>query len=160
MTSLNYILHSLHGINNWLALFAGIWTMGLVLPGLVSKRDFSSGEGRFVAVFTGTIYLQGLLGMALFLVMRTQGLLPFAGRSAVQGAHIGAGIVAAIFGTLAIILCQRLRTNRAKYLAAAMLCGLALLILGHLLAMLALLALLLLIQFAISKVRGRRSQVA
>ena len=154
MSSLHDVLLFLHGLNRWLAFLVGIWTVGQVLPGITGRRVFTSIEHRSIALFTGTLYLQMALGLLLFAVMSMQNIPVFSGRSAVQWGHMGGGLLAALFGTLAFVLRWKTTTDRTQYRVAALWTVLALLLLGQTLLMAALLGLLLLIRLVITILRN------
>ena len=104
MPSINDLSHTIHGINNWLALFAGVWTMSVLISGLIRSRNFDSGERLYVTLFAGTLYLQGTLGLLLLIVMDNLAVPPFSGHSVVEWAHIGGGLFAILSVTLALVL--------------------------------------------------------
>ena len=157
MSSFNDILLFLHGLNRWLALLVGIWTLGLVLQGVTGRRVFTSIERRSVTFFTGALVLQVLLGLLLLGVMDLRHVPAFSGRSAVQWGHIGGGLLAVVFGILAFVMSRKAPLDRNKYRFAAVWSGLALLLLGKTLFMAALLGLLLLIRFIVTKLRNQRA---
>jgi len=155
MPSINDLSHTIHGINNWLALFAGVWTMSVLISGLIRSRNFDSGERLYVTLFAGTLYLQGTLGLLLLIVMDNLAVPPFSGHSVVEWAHIGGGLFAILSVTLALVLSRVWTSPRAMYWAAVIGSGLALLMLGKLYISAALLVFLLLARFAIQK-RGKQ----
>ncbi len=160
MNSFADLLRFLHGLNLWLALCAGVWTLALVLPGIAVARPFASRERHSLTVFMVMLLLQAGLGMLLLAAMSAQHILAFSGRPIAQWFHIGAGVLAVMIGLLAVHAGRVFKTNRARFWAAALTTLLALLLLGQTVAMLAMLAALLLARFVMHKLRSRRSAAA
>ena len=52
MESLGTIILTLHGLNRWLAIVAGSWTFGLLLPRLLKTTALSPFERRSLTVFS------------------------------------------------------------------------------------------------------------
>ncbi len=154
MFSLYRILLTLHDLNHGLALLIGAWAVAQIILGSRGNQAFSSTERRSLMLFTGTLYLQAVLGLLLYAVMHMQNIPIFSGRSGVLVGHTLAGVLAIVFSTLAIVLNRKGTTNRLLFRAAALCGGLALLVLGNLLGIVALLGLALLIQLAIVKRRN------
>ncbi len=154
MFSLYRILLASHDLNHGLALIIGAWAVAQILLGSRGQRIFTPSERRFVILFTGILYLQAALGLLLVAVMQMQNLSIFAGRSGVLWWHMAGGVLAIMFGTLAIALSRTATTNNLQHLGAAICSGLALLALGNLLGIVVLLGLSLLIQFVIPKLRN------
>lgn len=123
------ILLGLHNINRWLVLLTGVWALVQSLSGLNGKRPFTPAERRPVAMFMGTLHLQVVLGLLLFAYMGMQKIPVFAsaGRTSFQWEHLGLGLLAAVFGTLASSQSRKASTEVGKYRAAALWSGLALL---------------------------------
>lgn len=128
MASLYMILLGLHNLNRWLVLLTGLWALLQSIPGLGGQRPFTPAERRPVAAFMGTLHLQVVLGLILFAVMGMGNIPVFAGgRPSFQWEHLGMGLLAAIFATLGSVQTRKAATDQAKYRAAAMWSGLALL---------------------------------
>ncbi len=159
MSSLYHILLISHDLNHGLALITGAWAVAQIILGSRGGRVFTPAERRFVVLFTGILYLQAVLGLLLVAVMQAQNLPIFAGRSGVLWWHMAGGVLAVIFGTLAIGLSRKATAPSLQYLAAAACSGLALLVLGNLLGVVVLVGLCLLIQFIIPKLRNDHSIV-
>ena len=154
MSTLYTVLLFLHGFNRWLAFLSGIWTLALILPGLLEKRAFGRSERISVSIFAGTLYLQMTLGLLLFAVMSLQHIPLFSGRVAAEWGHMTGGFLAVIFGSLAILSGRKAAAERRKYGFTALWSGLALLLTGHLPLMAGLLGLLLLTRFVITKLHN------
>lgn len=130
MSTLYVVLLTLHNINRWLVLLAGLWAIVQNLSVLGGTRPYTPAERRPVAIFMGTLHLQVVLGLLLFAFMGMQHIPVFAGapRSSFQWEHLGLGLVAAIFGTMASVLSRRATTAQAKAKAAMLWSGLALVV--------------------------------
>lgn len=118
--SLYLILLTLHNINRWLVLLAGVWTLIRTLPGLSGGRAFTEADRRPVVMFMGTLHLQLLLGLLLFAYLGMSKIPVFAGapRASFQWEHVGLGLFAAAFGTLAAVLSRRAPTDTGKFRVA------------------------------------------
>lgn len=125
--SLYVVLLTLHNLNRWLVLLFGLWAVIQNLAGLNGKRPFTVAERRPLTMFMGTLHLQVLLGLLLFALMGMQKIPVFAGgvRAGFQWEHLGMGLLAAIFGTLASVQSRRAGTEVGKYRAALLWSGLA-----------------------------------
>ncbi|RJF71689.1 hypothetical protein D3875_09015 [Deinococcus cavernae] len=123
------ILLALHNLNRWLVLLTGVWAVIQSISGLNGKRPFTPAERRPVSMFMGTLHLQVVLGLLLFAYMGMQKIPVFAGagRSSFQWEHLGLGVLAAVFGTLASTQSRKAGSEVGKYRAAALWSGLALL---------------------------------
>lgn len=129
MLSLYTILLAVHNINRWLVLLSGLWAVVQSLAGQGGSRPFTPAERRPIAMFMGTLHLQLLLGLLLFALMGMQKIPVFAnaGRTSFQWEHLGMGLLAAVFGTLASTQSRKAATEQGKYRAALIWSGLALL---------------------------------
>lgn len=125
--SLYLILLTLHNINRWLVLLSGLWAVVQSLAGQSGNRPFTPAERRPLGIFMGTLHLQVLLGLMLFAFMGMQKIPVFAGagRSSFQWEHLGLGILAAVFGTLANLQSRKAATEQGKYRTALLWSGLA-----------------------------------
>ena len=124
--SLYVILLTLHNLNRWLVLLAGLWAVVQSLAGQGGTLPFTPAERRPVALFMGTLHLQLLLGLLLFAYAGMQKIPLFAdGRSSFQWEHLGLGVLAAVFGTLASTQSRKAATEQGKYRAALLWSGLA-----------------------------------
>ncbi|GGO21708.1 hypothetical protein [Deinococcus humi] len=118
MATLYVILLTLHNINRWLVLLAGMWTLFRGFSGLSSGRAYTAADRRPVVAFVGTVSLQLVLGLLLFGFMGAQNMPVFAGaRSSFQWEHLGLGVLAAVFATLASALSKRATGNPARFRA-------------------------------------------
>ncbi len=118
MATLYVILLTLHNINRWLVLLAGVWTLFRGFAGLSSGRAFTPADRRPVVAFGGTVSLQLVLGLLLFGFMGAQNMPVFAGaRSSFQWEHVGLGVLAAVFATVASALSKRATGNPARFRA-------------------------------------------
>lgn len=131
MTTIDWVLHGLHGLNRWLALGMGAWAVGLLVSGVRGRVGFGPLERRSLAAFTGALHLQAVLGLLIWAVMAGVGQAPFEGRAGTQWGHMGGGLVAAALAALAIVLSRRAASDLARFRWAAGLSGLALLLLGR-----------------------------
>ncbi len=129
MTTLYVVLLTLHNINRWLVVLAGIWTLFRGFSGLSSGRAFTAADRRPVVAFVGTVSLQVVVGLLLFGLMGAQNTPVFAGaRSSFQWEHLGLGVLAAVFATLASALSKRASGHTAKFRAATVWTVLSLLV--------------------------------
>lgn len=128
--SLYVILLTLHNLNRWLVLLFGVWSVVQNMSGLSGNRPFTPAERRPLPMFMGTLHLQVVLGLMLFAAMGMQKVPVFASapRSSFQWEHLGLGILAALFGTLASVQSRKAPTDQAKYRAVVLWAGLALLL--------------------------------
>lgn len=128
--SLYLILLTLHNINRWLVLLSGLWTLARTLPGLSGNNKFTEADRRPVTIFMGTLHLQLILGLLLFGLVGMQKIPAFAGapRASFQWEHLGLGLFAAVFGTLASVLSKRAPTDTGKFRVATTWSALALLV--------------------------------
>ncbi|MCE7987025.1 MAG: hypothetical protein DYG89_38115 [Caldilinea sp. CFX5] len=62
------IILSLHNLNRWLVLLVGLWTIWQVMRGWLGHRGWQSHYTTLLQIFTRTIDLQFLLGLALYLL--------------------------------------------------------------------------------------------
>ncbi|CAM3650925.1 hypothetical protein DESA109040_18785 [Deinococcus saxicola] len=116
MATLYVILLTLHNINRWLVLLTGVWTLFRGFSGLRSGRAFVAADRRPVVAFVGTVSLQLVLGLLLFGLLGAQNIQVFAGaRPSFQWEHLGLGVLAAVFATLASTLSKRATPNPAKF---------------------------------------------
>lgn len=127
--SLYVVLLTLHNINRWLVLLSGLWAIVQNFSLLSGNRPFTPAERRPVAMFMGTLHLQVVLGLLLFAFMGMQKIPVFAGsRPSFEWEHLGMGILAAVFGTIASVQTRRATSDLAKARAAIMWSALALLV--------------------------------
>lgn len=129
MTVIYTILLTLHNLNRWLVLLTGLWTLLRSVPGLASGRAFRPADRRPVVAFTGTVHLQLVLGLLLFAFMGMQNIPVFAGapRPSFQWEHLGLGVLAAVFATLATALSKRAAGHRAQFRSVTLWTALSLL---------------------------------
>lgn len=130
MASLYVILLSVHNIVRWLVLILGAVALLRTLPGLGGGRAFTASERKAVAMFTGSVHLQLVLGLLLFAFMGMQTIPAFADapRPSFRWEHVGLGVLVAVFATLASALSKRAPTDQGKYRAAVIWTSLALLL--------------------------------
>lgn len=127
--SLYVILLTLHNLNRWLVLLSGLWAVVQSLAGQNGNRPFTPAERRPISMFMGTLHLQLLLGLLLFAFAGMQKIPLFAdGRSSFKWEHLGLGLLAAVFGTLASTQSRKAATEQGKYRAALLWSGLAFLL--------------------------------
>lgn len=120
-------LLTLHNLTRWLVLLAGLWALLRAFRGVGGVQTFGATDRRAVATFAGTVHLQVVLGLLLFGLLGSQGARAFAeSRPSFQWEHVGLGLVAAVFATLASALSKRADGNQAKFRRAALWTGLAL----------------------------------
>ncbi|CAM4372420.1 hypothetical protein [Deinococcus marmoris] len=118
MATLYVILLTLHNINRWLVLLAGVWALFRGFSGLRSGRAFVAADRRPVVAFVGTVSLQLVLGLLLYGFLGAQNIQVFVGaRASFQWEHLGLGVLAAVFATLASALSKRAATHPAKFRA-------------------------------------------
>ena len=118
MATLYVTLLTLHNLHRWLVLLAGVWTLFRGFSGLSSGRAYTAADRRPVVAFVGTVSLQLVLGLLLFGFMGAQNMPVFAGaRSSFQWEHLGLGVLAAVFATLASALSKRVTGNPARFRA-------------------------------------------
>ncbi|CAM3760175.1 hypothetical protein [Deinococcus frigens] len=116
MATLYVVLLTLHNINRWLVLLAGVWTLFRGYSGLSSGRAFTPADHRPVGAFVGTVSLQLVLGLLLYGLLGAQNIQVFAGaRPSFQWEHLGLGVLAAVFATLASALSKRAGGNLPKF---------------------------------------------
>lgn len=129
MATLYTVLLVLHNVNRWLVLLTGLWALARSLGGVGGAKIFSPADRRPVAIFAGTVHLQLVLGLLLFGLLGSQGGRVFgdAPRASFQWEHLGLGLLAAVFATLASAISKRAQGNQAPFRAAALWTGLALL---------------------------------
>lgn len=133
------ILLSLHNLTRWLVLGAMLWALFVIGRDLLRKAPWTDEDKRAGIVFTGTLGLQFLLGLAVYFVG------PYFALAANDMSAVTADRVLRFFALehpvqmlLALIIAQvgysvskRARSDRKKFLWAAVCYGLAaLLILG------------------------------
>lgn len=125
--SLYVILLTLHNINRWIILIAGLVALGTHLMGWQQKQAYTPNTRRPLVVFMGSLHFQFLLGFMLFAAMGMSKIPVFASapRQSFQWEHLGLGLLAAVFGTLAGVLSRRADTDEAKYKAVLIWSGLA-----------------------------------
>lgn len=128
VATLYLVLLTLHNLTRWLVLLTGVWALLVSLRGVGSARAFTTADRRPVALFAGSVHLQVVLGLLLFGLLGTTAGRAFsdAPRASFQWEHIGLGLVAAVFATLASALSKRARSSQAGFRAAALWSGLAL----------------------------------
>ncbi|MBB5232722.1 hypothetical protein [Deinococcus budaensis] len=128
MATLYLILLTLHNLTRWLVLLAGVWALLRTFRGVGAAREFAPGDRRAVSIFAGTVHLQLVLGLLLFGLLGSQGARAFAdSRPSFQWEHVGLGVLAAVFATLATALSKRREGNQAKFRTAALWTSLSLL---------------------------------
>lgn len=97
------LLLTIHSWVRWLVLLAGIWALVNAFSGVRARGPMTS-RAPF-ATFMGSIHLQVLLGLALFAVMGMGGAVPFSDpqtpRDSFGWEHMGLGLLAAVFATMA-----------------------------------------------------------
>ncbi|ALW89209.1 hypothetical protein [Deinococcus actinosclerus] len=122
MATLYLVLLTLHNLNRWLILIAGIWALTRTVPGASGGRTFTPADRRPVVMFMGSLHLQVVLGLLLFAFMGMQNIPVFAGapRTSFQWEHLGLGIIAAVFGTLASVQARKAATDQGKFRAATL----------------------------------------
>lgn len=129
MATLYTILLTLHNINRWLVLLTGLWALIRSLGGVGGGKDLTPADRRPVVMFAGTVHLQLVLGLLLFALVGSQGGRVFgdAPRASFRWEHLGLGLIAAVFATLASAISKRAKGSQAPFRAAALWSGLALL---------------------------------
>jgi len=121
MATLYGILLILHNLTRWLVLIAGVWALLRTFRGVGAAREFAPGDRRAVSIFAGTVHLQLVLGLLLFGLLGSQGARAFSeARASFQWEHVGLGLFAAVFATLASALSKRRPGNQAKFRTAAL----------------------------------------
>ncbi|MDO4264518.1 MAG: hypothetical protein Q4C67_10010, partial [Deinococcus sp.] len=97
------LLLTAHSWVRWLVLLTGIWALVNAFMGVRSRGPMTS-RAPFTA-FMGSIHLQVLLGLGLFAVMGMSGAAPFSDpqtpRASFGWEHLGLGLIAAVFATMA-----------------------------------------------------------
>lgn len=61
-------LKGLHNLLRWIVLLGGIWALLAALRGLFSRAQWTASERRAGTIFAGSLHLQVLLGVLLYLV--------------------------------------------------------------------------------------------
>lgn len=121
MATVYLILLTLHNLTRWLVLIAGIWALLRAFRGVGAAREFTAADRRPVAIFAGSVHLQLVLGLLLFGLLGSQGARAFSeARPSFQWEHVGLGVLAAVFATLASAISKRAATNQARFRAAAL----------------------------------------
>ncbi|GHG12454.1 hypothetical protein GCM10017783_25660 [Deinococcus piscis] len=95
------LLLTAHSWVRWLVLLTGIWALVNAFSGVRARGPMTS-RAPF-ASFMGSIHLQVLLGLALFAMMGMGGMAPFPDgpRDSFGWEHLGLGLLAAVFATMA-----------------------------------------------------------
>ncbi|MVN87429.1 hypothetical protein GO986_11685 [Deinococcus sp. HMF7620] len=129
MAFLYAALLTIHNLNRWVVLLTGVWALVASLRGRSAGRPFGPAARRTVVAFMGSLHLQVVLGLMLFAFLGMQNVPVFAGapRASFQWEHLGLGLLAAVFATLASSQSRKATTDTARFQAAALWSGLALL---------------------------------
>ncbi len=126
----------LHNVLRWLILLSAIYTLALLIPGLGGRRAWGSRERVAASSFTGLMYLQLIVGLALYIGVSPymQGILDNFGAALKNSetrffavAHIGGMLLAVLFAHLGNVLYTRRETDQGKYRTAALFFSLSLL---------------------------------
>ncbi|MBZ9752355.1 hypothetical protein K7W42_16000 [Deinococcus sp. HMF7604] len=129
MAFLYTALLTIHNLNRWVVLLTGAWALVASLRGRSAGRPFGPADRQPVVAFMGSLHLQVVLGLMLFAFLGMQNVPVFAGapRASFQWEHLGLGLLAAVFATLASRQSRKATTDPARFQAAALWSGLALL---------------------------------
>lgn len=120
MATVYVILLTLHNLNRWLVLLTGVWTLIRSVPGIGRRSPFTPADRRPLAAFVGTVHLQLILGLLLYVFLGMQGAPVFAGapNAGFQWQHLGLGVLAAITATVGSALSRRVPTDQGKFRTA------------------------------------------
>lgn len=151
MITIQDAIRLLHGLNRWLALAVAVWVMGQWLFGVFARKPVRPNDQRAITLMLAVVGAQAVLGALLFWLMGQANFAAFGGRTGTQWAHIGAGVLAVVFGGLAVLTSRGAITHRAAHIATTILGCLALLMLGKLPLALSALAVWLLVQFVLHR---------
>jgi hypothetical protein len=126
----------LHNLLRWAVLLAALTLCTVLIPGLSGKRPWSRSTDRLASSYTGLMYLQLLVGLALYI-----GVSPYMNSilgnfgAALKNAetrffaveHVTGMLLAVLFAHLGNLLSKRRNTDQAKYRTASLFFGLSLL---------------------------------
>jgi hypothetical protein len=128
------ILLVVHNLMRWAVLIAGLLAFARALRGSMSDVAWSTDDRRTSAIFTGTVHLQLLLGLALYAISpitrAAMGDMAVAMRDPatrnIAVEHPAMMILAVILATAAGPVARRAATDRGRFRRLALLVGLAL----------------------------------
>lgn len=119
-------LRGLHNLLRWIVLLGGVSAIILTVRGLLTRAEWTGRERGIGAAFTGSLHLQVLVGLLLYLVSPI-----VRGGFADFGAAMGDAdtrfflvehglimILAAVSAQVGLSLARRASTDRARYLRA------------------------------------------
>jgi hypothetical protein len=126
----------LHNLLRWAVLLAAFALCTVLIPGLSGKRSWSRRTDIVASSYTGLMYLQLLVGLALYI-----GVSPYMNSilanfgTALKNAetrffaveHVTGMLLAVLFAHLGNLLSKRRNTDQAKYRTASLFFGLSLL---------------------------------
>ena len=126
----------LHNVLRWLVLLSAIYTLALLIPGLGGRRAWGRRERVAASSFTGLMYLQLVVGLALYIGVSPymQGILDNFG-AALKNAetrffaveHVTGMLLAVLFAHLGNVLYRRRETDQGRYRTATLFFSLSLL---------------------------------
>ena len=126
----------LHNLLRWGVLLSAVAVLALLLPGLTGRRAWTRRESLAASVYSGLMYLQLFVGLALYLGVSPYmaGILNDFG-TALKGSetrffaaeHVTGMLLAVLFAHLGNVLGQRPLEDARKYRVSALWFGLSLL---------------------------------
>lgn len=126
-------LKGLHNLLRWVVLFGGIWALIAAIRGLAAQAPWTAGVRRAGAIFTGSLQLQVVIGLLLYVVSPiVRGGLSNFGTAMGSDVtrfflveHLVLMILAAVSGQLGLSLARRAGDDRSSYIRATVGFGLA-----------------------------------
>jgi hypothetical protein len=126
----------LHNVLRWLVLLSAVYTLALLIPGLNGKRVWGRRERVAASSYTGFMYLQLIIGLALYIGVSPymRGILDNFGAAlktsqtrffAVE--HVTGMLLAVLFAHLGNLLYRRRDTDQGRYRTATLLFSLSVL---------------------------------
>lgn len=128
------LLLVVHNVLRWVVLLAGLLAFARALRGALAGSPWTATDGRAAAIFTGTVHLQLLLGIALYalspLTRQAMADMGTAMRDAatrqIAVEHPTLMVLAAVVATAAGPVARRAPTDAARFRRLAVMLGLAL----------------------------------
>lgn len=129
-------IKGLHNLLRWIVLLGGIWALIAALRGLFSRAQWTAADRRAGAVFAGSLHLQVLLGVLLYLVspIVRGGFREFAAAMADDVSrfflveHLAVMILAAVAAQVGLSTARRAADDRRSFVRTSIGFGLAMLL--------------------------------
>ncbi|MEX2542452.1 MAG: hypothetical protein WD314_11615 [Trueperaceae bacterium] len=129
-------LKGLHNLLRWVVLLGGVWALIAALRGLFSRAQWTASERRAGAIFAGSLHLQILLGVLLYLVspIVRGGFSDFGGAMGDDVTrfflveHLAVMILAAVAAQVGLSTARRATDDRRSFVRASIGFGLAMLL--------------------------------